>query len=130
MPKPDSSTIPVPHALDSLCAVVSLRDITVELVMHDTPGQEDWDRYRPLRYPGSEVVILLFAKDCPDSLENVFEKWQAEIARYLPGVPIVLVGNKKDLEFESGTIADLQTTGQRPVTYEEVGAYLYLTKEI
>jgi len=106
--------------LESLCAVVPLGDTTVELVMHDTPGQEDFDRLRPLSYPGSQVVLILFAKDGPDSLDNIMEKWYSEVIHYLPGVPIVLVGNKKDLEHDPRAIEELRRTSQHPVTYSEV----------
>lgn len=37
-------------------------------------GQEDYDRLRPLSYPHSHVILLCFAIDSPDSLDNVQEK--------------------------------------------------------
>lgn len=37
-------------------------------------GQEDYDRLRPLSYPDSHVILICFAIDSPDSLENVQEK--------------------------------------------------------
>jgi len=46
----------------------------VELALWDTAGQEDYDRLRPLSYPDTHVVLLCFAIDQPDSLENVVEK--------------------------------------------------------
>ena len=88
--------------------------------MHDTPGQEDYDRLRPLSYPGSNVALIVFSKDSPDSLDNVMEKWYAEVRHFLPGTPIILVGNKKDLENNPKTIRELQKTSQHPVTYVEV----------
>ena len=46
----------------------------VELALWDTAGQEDYDRLRPLSYSDSNVVLITFAIDSPDSLENVQEK--------------------------------------------------------
>jgi Ras family protein A len=46
----------------------------VELALWDTAGQEDYDRLRPLSYPDSHVILICFAVDSPDSLENVQEK--------------------------------------------------------
>lgn len=46
----------------------------VELALWDTAGQEDYDRLRPLSYPDSHVVLICFAIDSPDSLDNVSEK--------------------------------------------------------
>lgn len=37
-------------------------------------GQEDYDRLRPLSYPDTHVILICFAIDSPDSLENVQEK--------------------------------------------------------
>lgn len=46
----------------------------VELALWDTAGQEDYDRLRPLSYPDSHVILICFAIDSPDSLDNVQEK--------------------------------------------------------
>jgi small GTP-binding protein len=46
----------------------------VELALWDTAGQEDYDRLRPLSYPDTHVVLICFAIDQPDSLDNVVEK--------------------------------------------------------
>ena len=42
-------------------------------------GQEDYDRLRPLSYPDSHVILICFAIDSPDSLENVQEKVRPSI---------------------------------------------------
>lgn len=39
-----------------------------------TLGQEDYDRLRPLSYPDSNVILICFAVDSPDSLDNIREK--------------------------------------------------------
>ena len=44
-------------------------------------GQEDYDRLRPLSYPDSHVILICFAIDSPDSLDNVQEKVQSFIRR-------------------------------------------------
>lgn len=49
----------------------------VELALWDTAGQEDYDRLRPLSYPDTDVILMCFAIDSPDSLENIPEKWSA-----------------------------------------------------
>ena len=80
-----------------------LRKITacfqVELALWDTAGQEDYDRLRPLSYPDTDVILMCFSIDSPDSLQNIPEKWVPEVKHFCPNVPIVLVGNKKDLRF-------------------------------
>lgn len=46
-------------------------------------GQEDYDRLRPLSYPDSHVILICFAVDSPDSLDNVQEK----VMYHVQGIP-------------------------------------------
>jgi small GTP-binding protein len=92
----------------------------VELALWDTAGQEDYDRLRPLSYPDSHVILICFAVDSPDSLDNVQEKWISEVNHFCPGLPIILVGCKKDLRFDQKTQQDLHKSGQKPVLPEQV----------
>lgn len=64
----------------------------VELALWDTAGQEDYDRLRPLSYPDTDVILMCFSIDSPDSLENIPEKWTPEVKHFCPNVPIILVG--------------------------------------
>lgn len=112
----------------------------VELALWDTAGQEDYDRLRPLSYPDTNVVLMCFSIDQPDSLENIAEKvhsffffsgcrhiqqrtysqWNPEVMHFCTGVPKVLVGTKLDLRTDERKIADLKKLNQHPVTFEEV----------
>lgn len=101
--------------------------------MWDTAGQEDYDRLRPLSYPDTDVILMCFSVDSPDSLENIPEKWTPEVRHFCPNVPIILVGNKKDLRLDPNTINDLSKMKQEPVRQEEgrsmadkIGAFGYL----
>lgn len=96
-------------------------------------GQEDYDRLRPLSYPDTDVILMCFSIDSPDSLENIPEKWTPEVRHFCPTVPIVLVGNKKDLRFDDVTRRELAKSKQEPVKTEDgramaekIGAYAYL----
>jgi len=99
----------------------------------DTAGQEDYDRLRPLSYPDTDVILMCFSIDSPDSLENIPEKWTPEVRHFCPNVPIILVGNKKDLRNDKSTIQELMKMKQEPVRLEDVrntaikiGAFDYL----
>ena len=103
------------------------------LLYYDITGQEDYDRLRPLSYPDTDVILMCFSIDSPDSLENIPEKWTPEVRHFCPTVPIVLVGNKKDLRFDEATRRELAKSKQEPVKTEEgramadkIGAYDYL----
>ena len=55
----------------------------VELALWDTAGQEDYDRLRPLSYPDTDVILMCFSIDNPDSLENIPEKWTPEVSHII-----------------------------------------------
>ncbi|KAL7985376.1 hypothetical protein Chor_003946 [Crotalus horridus] len=91
----------------------------VELALWDTAGQEDYDRLRPLSYPDTDVILMCFSIDSPDSLENIPEKWTPEVKHFCPNVPIILVGNKKDLRNDEHTRRELTKMKQEPVKPED-----------
>lgn len=64
----------VPTVFENYVADVDVDGKHVELALWDTAGQEDYDRLRPLSYPDSHVILICFAVDSPDSLDNVQEK--------------------------------------------------------
>lgn len=53
---------------------VSYEGKVVELALWDTAGQEEYDRLRPLSYPESDVILIVFSIDFPVSLANVQDK--------------------------------------------------------
>ncbi|KAI8895228.1 P-loop containing nucleoside triphosphate hydrolase protein [Globomyces pollinis-pini] len=123
----------VPTVFENYVADVEVDGKRVELALWDTAGQEDYDRLRPLSYPDSHVILICFAVDSPDSLENVQEKWISEVIHFCAGHPIILVALKKDLRNDSKTIEELRKSNHSPVTYEQgaavaqkIGAYKYL----
>ena len=109
----------VPTVFENYVADVQVDGRQVELALWDTAGQEDYDRLRPLSYPDSNVVLICFSIDLPDSLDNVQEKWIAEVMHFCQGVPIILVGCKVDLRDNPQTVEALRAIGQQPVTGPE-----------
>jgi len=100
--------------------IVHANGQTVELTLWDTAGQEDYDRLRPLSYPDSDVVLISFSVDSPDSLINVYEKWIQEVKHFCPSIPIMLVALKKDLRNDPATTMRLQQReGRGTVTTDE-----------
>ncbi|KAL5347280.1 RHO4 protein [Pseudogymnoascus australis] len=94
----------------------------VELALWDTAGQEEYDRLRPLSYPETDLLFVCFAIDCPNSLENVMDKWYPEVLHFCPYTPLVLVGLKSDLRTKRTCIDLLKTQGLTPVTQEQGAA--------
>lgn len=123
----------VPTVFENYVADIEVDTKQVELALWDTAGQEDYDRLRPLSYPDTDVILMCFSIDSPDSLENIPEKWTPEVRHFCPSVPIILVGNKKDLRHDNSTLRELGKMKQQPVTVEEgnamadkIGAYGYM----
>ncbi|TPX73638.1 hypothetical protein CcCBS67573_g05090 [Chytriomyces confervae] len=123
----------VPTVFENHTTSINIDGRNVELTLWDTAGQEDFDRLRTLSYPDTNSVLVTFAIDNPDSLENVQEKWYPEVAQYCPGVPIILIGLKKDLRNDPAVIADLAKSGLTPVSQHQgadmarrIGAVTYM----
>jgi Ras family protein A len=123
----------VPTVFENYVADIEVDGKQVELALWDTAGQEDYDRLRPLSYPDTHVILMCFSVDSPDSLENIPEKWVPEVKHFCPNVPIILVGNKKDLRTDQNTIRELARNRQAPVRFEEgqmmaqkIGARCYI----
>lgn len=91
----------------------------VELALWDTAGQEEYDRLRPLSYPETDLIFVCFAIDCPNSLDNVLDKWYPEVLHFCPYTPLFLVGLKSDLRYKKTCIDMLKTQGLTPVTAEQ-----------
>ncbi|CAH1103252.1 unnamed protein product [Psylliodes chrysocephalus] len=109
----------IPTVFETYSKEIEVEDMEVSLALWDTAGEEDYDRLRPLSYPRTNVVLICFAIDFPDSLENVLEKWYPEVKHFLPRVPYILVANKLDLRTNPDTIKYLAKTNMHPVTQEE-----------
>ncbi|KAL2708524.1 GTP-binding protein Rho1 [Kluyveromyces marxianus] len=123
----------VPTVFDNYVADVEVDGRRVELALWDTAGQEDYDRLRPLSYPDSNVVLICYSIDLPDSLENVMEKWISEVLHFCQGVPIILVGCKADLRNDPQVVEELRAQGLEPVSQaqaqevaDQIGAVDYI----
>lgn len=64
----------VPTVFDNYSASVMVDAKPVQLGLWDTAGQEDYDRLRPLSYPGTNVFLVSFSIISPTSYENVKTK--------------------------------------------------------
>ena len=74
---------------------------------------------------------MCFAIDSHDSLENIEQKWAPEIKLHCPGVPFILIGNKKDLRNDSDKTGmkikqEHVKTEQGQNVATNIGAQIYL----
>ena len=125
----------VPRVFESYVDDIKVDGKTVELAFWDTVGDEQYpyDILRPFSYPDTDVFLMCFSIDSPNSLAKVLEKWTPEVRHFCPDVPIILVGNKKDLRYDENVKRELSKMKQEPVKSEEgslmcerIKAYAYL----
>ncbi|RLV93030.1 GTP-binding protein RHO2 [Spathaspora sp. JA1] len=98
----------------------------VELALWDTAGQEEYERLRPLSYSNSHVILIGFALDTPDSLDNARSKWVHEVKQYCPNIPYILCGLKKDLRTNTYDRKNFVQFDMGHSTAEQIGARKYL----
>lgn len=55
-----------------------------------------------------------------DRARSTRQQWISEVMHFCAGLPVILVGCKKDLRRDPRVIEELRKTNQRPVTPEEV----------
>ncbi|RUS14222.1 P-loop containing nucleoside triphosphate hydrolase protein, partial [Jimgerdemannia flammicorona] len=125
--------IQIPTVFENYVTDVKIDGKPVQLALWDTAGQEEYERLRPLSYSKANVILVGFAIDTPDSLDNVLTKWIEEVNTDCPGVPVILVGLKKDLREDPNIVAEMQRKGQSFVSQQQaetiaaqIGARRYL----
>ncbi|KAI9755497.1 MAG: Rho GTPase [Lichina confinis] len=126
-------SIQVPTVFENYVTDCRVDGKSVQLALWDTAGQEDYERLRPLAYSKAHVILIGFSVETPDSLENVRHKWVEEAAERCPGIPIILVGLKKDLREDPIAIEEMRLRSQQFVSYKDgndvahqIGARKYL----
>jgi len=114
----------VPTIFDNYNANVCVDGQLGQLSMWDTAGQEDYDRLRPLSYPGTDVFLACYSTCSPSTLANLRHKWLEEIRLHAGrGATVVLVGTKSDARSDPEIIAKLLQRNLAPVSYEEGAAF-------
>ena len=108
----------VPTVFDNYAVTVMVGGNPYSLGLFDTAGQEDYDRLRPLSYPGTDIFLVCFSVVNPASYDNVREKWMAEIQAHCGGVPFLIVGTQVDLRDDPNTLEKLSRQNHRPVSFE------------
>lgn len=108
-----------PTVFENYVETLNVDGTMVELSLWDTAGQEEYDRLRSLSYADTNVVMICFSVERPESLENVEAKWIHEVNRYCSGVRIVLVALKCDLRDDRVAVSRLKERGMSTIGYNE-----------
>lgn len=85
----------IPSVFEHYVAVLQVDGKDIEIALWDTRDGEEYDRLRPLSYPNTDIILLMFSFGSSDSLLNCSSKWAPELNKFCKGVPVILVGGKK-----------------------------------
>ncbi|KAF9764961.1 Ras-related protein RABA1b [Nosema granulosis] len=76
-------------------------DKVIKAQIWDTAGQERYRAITHAYYRGSYGAILVYDITNKDSLDKALNLWLVQLKNYAdPEIPVILVGNKKDLKEE------------------------------
>ncbi|KAI9220163.1 P-loop containing nucleoside triphosphate hydrolase protein [Blastocladiella britannica] len=87
--------------------------------LHDTAGQEEYDRLRPLAYPNTNAAVICFSMCDVATLDDV-PKWKSELEHFLPRTPIVLIACKRDVNDSKDDLNDLESRSSGRVSDEDI----------
>ena len=87
----------IPTVFDNYETSMVVEGREIRYSLSDTAGGEGYARIRTLSYPGTDIFLLMFSLANRPSFINVRERWLVEIRHHCPSVPILLIGNKRDL---------------------------------
>jgi len=82
--------------VDFQIKTVQLGDKTIRLSIWDIAGQDRFRAFRDQFYSGTLAVALIYDVTSPATFFNL-ARWRDEVSASVPGVPMVIIGNKKDL---------------------------------
>ncbi|NXC15133.1 RHOA protein, partial [Corythaeola cristata] len=107
----------------------------VKLILFDVAGKNEvsYQNLRSVFYKDTDVILMCFSVDRPDSQQNILDFWVPEIKLLCPTVPIILVATKIELRDDEPIRKKLTTPGNEPINTIEgkaladnIGAYAYL----
>ena len=64
----------------------------VNLQIWDIPGDEEYDRFRPLAYTGAKGVLICFNLEMPGTFQSIQFKWIPELETHCPAAERIIVG--------------------------------------
>ncbi|GFR03516.1 ras-like GTP-binding protein RHO [Trichonephila clavata] len=122
-------TVDIPTVFERYVTDIEVDGWHLELDLWDTANQWFCDGIWQRWYSDADVILMCFGIDNPDSLKNISEKWNPEVKDFCPNVPIVVVGNKKDIRnsTELPDLIDKQITfDQGYEMTQKINAYGYV----
>ena len=114
----------IPTVFDNYYVAGEINGQSYELTLWDTVGGEDYYRSRPVSYPDTDVLILLFnVAGSLANFEEIHSHWCGELQYSCSDVPIILVGSKTDLKDNGLTTI---STVEGEAMAKKIGAAKYM----
>jgi len=76
---------------------LAINEHSVELLIWDLAGQDRYLMIRQRFYTGTQGILMLYDITRKSSLDHI-NRWYKEVTKFTGPIPIVLIGNKIDLE--------------------------------
>ncbi|XP_075245290.1 cdc42 homolog [Convolutriloba macropyga] len=111
----------VPTVYDMYRCQVEVNGKKVKVDIHDTAGQEDYDRTRPIAYPNTTCFVMVYGIDSEVSFDHIQLKWLPEIRHFSKYTYFLLVANKIDRRRDTAPHS-LITTQQGKTVAQKVKA--------
>ncbi|XP_006269414.1 ras-like GTP-binding protein RHO isoform X1 [Alligator mississippiensis] len=124
-----------PTVFENYVTDIEVEGKPVKLMLFDVAGQRQINvqHIRSLFYQDTDVILMCFSVDNPNSLQNILDIWVPEVRHFCPTTPIVLVATKKELRNDESVQKRLAVMRQEPIRSAEgkalaasIGAYAYL----
>jgi len=109
----------VPTVFDNFAVSIVAEGRPYEISLWDTDGSDKYDKLRPLTYPETDVILLMFSLVDPNSFARIEKKWFSEVEYYCHGVPKLLVGTHAEKRMDPETLKELANKDLKPVSTTE-----------
>ena len=70
---------------------------SIDLMIWDVAGQDRYLMVRQRFYDGAQGILMLYDITRKSSLDNI-KRWHKEVIKHTGSIPVILIGNKIDLE--------------------------------
>ena len=102
------------HTFLQLTLIVKSQQNKNELVTRPA-----YEQLRPLSYPNTDIFILCFSIENPNSFQNILNKWYPEVRHHCPKIPLILVGTKVDMRHDDEIVNTLRQKGEKVICYQQ-----------
>jgi len=120
----------IPTVFDNYSANLMVDGMPINLGLWDTAGPEDYDRLRPLSYPGTDIFLINYSCCSRPSFQNITQKWIPELQAHVKDIPIILVSTKCDLRQCEDTKRIMKQKGLDFVELDEARALMKKYKDV